>query len=185
MQKALKVSNCENKNKLTDTIINNIDKLNDKKLVFKWKQIASESTGKTLSFPLFENNFGNYSQNISPNTSFNSVNSNLSNNSRNSMNNNNLNPNNMTFNKINFQNTVNNNIIFNNSIHNKINVNDGNNNFNMNMGCPNSNMNHNVNQDKNSNYVFFPKNMSKSYTNSPVNMRNEHIFQNFNYNINK
>lgn len=51
MQKALKVSTGENKAKLTESIINNIEKLNDKKLVFKWKQIASEASGRNFNFP--------------------------------------------------------------------------------------------------------------------------------------
>ena len=84
VQKALKVSNLENKNKLIDAITKNIEKLNDKKLVTKWKQIIFEASGKRII--LQNENFkqNNMSHNVSPNTSFNSANSNVSNNSRNS-----------------------------------------------------------------------------------------------------
>jgi hypothetical protein len=43
IQKALKVSNGNNKKLLITTIVNNVDKLNDKKLIFKWKTIVSNS----------------------------------------------------------------------------------------------------------------------------------------------
>lgn len=174
MQKALKVSKGDNKLRLTESIINNIDKLNDKKLFFKWKQIASEASGKNLNFPCMEI-LGNYSQNVSPNTSFNS---NQSNNSRNS-NNNNLNSNNPTFSKKN-QTNVNSNVIFNNAIHNNINnFNINKNNFTVNPMC-NINNGQNIHINTGMNYYYMPKNFSRSYNNSPVNMRMEQMFPNYN-----
>lgn len=175
MQKALKVSNGDNKTKLTESIINNIDKLNDKKLIFKWKQIASEASGKILNYPCVEN-FGYYSQNVSPNTSFNSINSNRSNNSNNSTNNNrNYDANKMIFNN-HTQNNINN-MIFNNTVQNNIN-NINNNNFAINPMC-NLNSNPNLNTNTAMNYYYIPKNFSRSYNNSPVNMRMDNMFPNF------
>ena len=78
VQKALKVSNEENKNKLVETILNNIEKLNERKLIDKWKKIVSNSKGICLS-PCEEYNYNNNSINLSPNNSFGSYNSNCSN----------------------------------------------------------------------------------------------------------
>lgn len=178
MQKALKVSSGENKNKLTESIINNIDKLNDKKLVFKWKQIACEASGRNLSFQCVEN-FGNYSHNVSPNTSFNSINSNRSNNSRNStnniVNNRNSNTNPMIFNNQ-TQTNNNNNIIFNNTIQNSLN-NINHKNYGVNpMFNQNANQMPNINTGMN--FYYMPKNFSRSYNNSPVNMKMD-MFPNY------
>jgi len=184
MQKALKVATGENKAKLTESIIYNIDKLNDKKLVFKWKQIASEASGKNLNFLCIEI-LGNYSQNVSPNTSFNSINSNRSNNSRNSMNNNNQNSNNIIFNNQ-TQNAINNNNnhIFHNPIQNNINnINNGNkNNYRVNHMANINNFN-SLNINTGMNYYYMPKVFSRSYNNSPNNMKmGQTIPNNNNYN---
>jgi len=179
MQKALKVSSGDNKSKLAEAILSNLDKLNDKKLIFKWKQISSEATGKSLSFPCQEN-FGNYSHNISPNTSFNSANSNMSNNSRNSTKNN-VNSNHTFFNNQ-IQYNLNNNMMFNNHIQN--NLNNMNNNFNPNALRKNMINQTNINTNQNINNFFMQKNFSKSYNNSPVNMRMDQIFPSYNNNAN-
>jgi len=184
MQKALKVSSGDNKVKLTESIINNIDKLNDRKLVFKWKQIASEASGKNLNFPCIDN-FGIYSQNISPNTSLTSVNSHRSNNSRNSNNNHNTNPNpnNLNFNNQTHNNNNNNNLILNNTVHNNIDNNKIKKNYNVN---PISNIitNQNINTNLGVNYYYIPKKFSRSYNNSPVNlsvnMRMDQMVTNYN-----
>ena len=104
VQKALKVSNEENRNKLVETILNNIEKLNERKLIDKWKKIVSNSKGICLS-PCEDYNYNNNNSiNLSPNNSFGSLNSNCSNRSFNikntNMNINNLNINNFNNNRL-------------------------------------------------------------------------------------
>jgi hypothetical protein len=43
VQKALKIATDNNKKLLITTIINNVEKLNDRKLIFKWKTIISSA----------------------------------------------------------------------------------------------------------------------------------------------
>ena len=79
VQKALKLCTGFLKVKLTNNIKKNIEKINDKKLVSKWKSILTTSTTNVLSF---NNNqgFGTQSHSSgydtnSPNNSFNTYNS--------------------------------------------------------------------------------------------------------------
>lgn len=74
VQKALKVAVNENKTKLVETILNQVDKLNEKKLINKWKKIVNDSLVK--NYILGDINEGMM---MSPNNSFVSNNSNLSN----------------------------------------------------------------------------------------------------------
>jgi hypothetical protein len=50
MQKLLKVTNSESREKLIVSIVNNIGKLNDKKLIMKWMKITQEAANKELNF---------------------------------------------------------------------------------------------------------------------------------------
>ncbi len=74
IQKTLKLSSGYYKSKLTGIIKNHIEKLNDRKLINKWKDILSSVTGNTLSLAHLNINKLS-STHLSPNNSFVSGNS--------------------------------------------------------------------------------------------------------------
>jgi hypothetical protein len=75
VQKALKLSSGYHKNKLTGIIKKHFEKLNDRKLINKWKDILASVSGNTLSLAHLNINKLSPTMNISPNNSFISSNS--------------------------------------------------------------------------------------------------------------
>jgi hypothetical protein len=75
VQKALKLSSGYHKSKLTGIIKKHIEKLNDRKLINKWKDILASVSGNTLSLAHLNINKLSPTINISPNNSFISSNS--------------------------------------------------------------------------------------------------------------
>ena len=75
VQKALKLSSGYYKGKLTGIIKKHIEKLNDRKLINKWKEILANVTGNKLSLAHLDINKLSPTNSISPNNSFISSNS--------------------------------------------------------------------------------------------------------------
>lgn len=92
-------------------------------------------------------------------------------------NNTNQNTNNIIFNNQ-THNSINNNLMFNHTLQNKIN-NINNKNFAVNPMCSINNK-QTMNTNTGMNYYYIPKNFSKSYKNSPVNLKMDQMFPNYN-----
>jgi hypothetical protein len=87
MQKLLKIADKESKEKLISSIVSNIGKLNDKKLILKWMKISQDATERELNFTNIDiinvpkkKNKTSKSYNPSPNNSKNNINAKYSNN---------------------------------------------------------------------------------------------------------
>lgn len=115
VQKALEVSSVFNKIKLVETILLNIEKLNEKKLINKWKKIVNNSLGKSTKNQQFlkkiNSKFERITNNINNNTPKNNFENNIIQN---------INPT-QNLNNQNFNYIYNDNIITNNNIPNQTN----------------------------------------------------------------
>ncbi len=102
VQKALKITTNGNKIKLVNTILNNVEKLGERKLICKWKKIVEDSIGIPVNQQINSNSFNNSFNNLN-----NLNNSNGSNNTFNSYSNININNNNCNFGSTNNFNLIN------------------------------------------------------------------------------
>ena len=68
VQKALEVASVQNKKKLVETILFHIEKLNEKKLMNKWKKIVNDSLGKSNKNQQLLSKFNNFKMPKNKNT---------------------------------------------------------------------------------------------------------------------